>query len=86
MGAQHHLWSADELDALIKQKYPQFWPTYCNVPFSVMRADIGRIAILHSYGGLYADLDVYPNRETYAAATLAIRKVFTTGHRTAMKK
>ena len=51
-----------------------------------MRADICRIAILHSYGGLYADLDVYPNRKTYAPASLVVQKVFTTGHRTAMKK
>jgi len=86
MGAQHHLWSADELDALIKQKYPQIWPTYRSVAFLVMRADIGRIAILHSYGGLYADLDVYPNRNAYAPASLTVQKVFNNNHRTAMKK
>ena len=86
MGARHHLWSADEVDALIKQKYAQLWPTYCDVPFSIMRADIGRIAILHSFGGMYVDLDVYPNRNTYAPCTLAVQKVYTTGYRTAMKK
>ena len=86
MGAINHLWNADELDALIKHKYEQFWPMYQNAAFSVMRADIGRIAILHRYGGLYADLDVVPNRESYAEASFAVQKVFTTGHRTAMKK
>ena len=86
MGAQHHLWSADELDALIRQRYPQFWFTYQNMPFSVMRADFGRIAILHSYGGLYADLDVYPNRIAYAPASLAVQKVFSAMRRTSMKK
>ena len=86
MGARHHLWSADEVDALIKQKYAWFWPTYCDVPFSIMRADIGRIAILHSFGGMYVDLDVFPNRNTYAACSLAVQKVYVSGYRTAMKK
>ena len=60
MGAQYHLWSADEVDALIKKHYPQFWAMYQKVPFPVMRVDIGRICILHHYGGLYSDLDVFP--------------------------
>ena len=86
MGAQHHLWSADEVDALIQQRYHQFWTTYKDLPFSVMRVDFGRIAILHSYGGLYADLGVYPNRDTYAPASLAVQKVIATGHCKAMKR
>ena len=86
MGAQYHLWFADELDALVKQKYPQFWSPYLKAAFSVMRVDIGRLCILHRHGGLYADLDVYPNRGTYAPASLAVQKVFLTGHRTAMEK
>ncbi len=79
MGAQHHLWSADEVDALIKQQYPSLWLIYRDVPFSVMRVDIGRVAILHHYGGMYADLDVFPNRDTYAQATFAVQKVYASG-------
>ena len=86
MGAIHHLWNADELDALIKHWYPQFWPMYRNAPFSVMRADIGRVAILHRFGGLYADLDVLPNRQSYPLSMFAVQKVFITGYKTAMKK
>ena len=53
IGATYHMWSADEVDALVKQYFPQFWDTYKNVPFPVQRVDIARVAILHQYGGMY---------------------------------
>ena len=40
-----------------------------------MRCDIGRICILHSYGGLYADLDTQPNRECYEGVDFALQRV-----------
>ena len=75
MGAEHHLWNAEELESLVKQKYPQFWNMYCDVRYPIMRADIGRIVIIHAYGGLYADLDVLPNRTWYEQVQLAIPRV-----------
>ena len=36
-----------------------------------MRVDIGRVMILHRYGGLYSDLDVIPNRSSYAQTPFA---------------
>jgi len=65
MGARYHLWSADEVDTLVRTRYPFMWETHTHVRYPVMRADIGRVAILHAYGGLYSDLDVYPNRYEY---------------------
>ena len=76
MGARYHLWSADEVDSLIKQHYAEFWATYRSFPFAKMRADMARIAILHRYGGMYADLDVFPIADTFAQADLAVQKVF----------
>ena len=75
MGAQYHLWNADELDWLMKNHYPQFWAMYCQVRYPVMRVDIGRVAILHSYGGMYADLDTFPNRRMYAEESFAVGRV-----------
>ena len=75
MGARYILWSAAEVEALVKHRYPQHWDMYCDVRYPIMRCDIGRIAILHSYGGLYADLDTYPNRAWYAQAELALQRV-----------
>ena len=75
MGAQYHLWNAAEVESLIKQRYPHYWNTYCGVRYPIMRCDIGRIAILHSYGGLYSDLDTLPNRVWYEQADLALQRV-----------
>ena len=43
MNAQYHLWSADEVDALIKKHFSQFWAMYKSVPFPVMRVDIAHL-------------------------------------------
>ena len=75
MGGRHHLWDADEVDALVKQNYPQHWDMYKNVAFPVMRSYIARIAILHRFGGLYADLNTYPNRPAYSATSFAVKKL-----------
>ena len=72
IGARYHLWNADEVDTLIRTRFKFMWDTYQNVRFPVMRADIGRVAILHEYGGLYSDLDVFPNRPSYRQVPLAI--------------
>jgi len=86
MGAHYHLWSADEVDALMKKHYAQLWATYKNVPFPVMRADMARIAILHRYGGMYVDLDVFPNSDTFAQVPLAVQKAYTSGYNTVKAK
>ena len=75
MSVHYHLWNADEQESLIHQRYPQYWELYCNVRYPIMRCDIGRLLILHTYGGLYADLDTMPNREWYEQAELAFARV-----------
>ena len=72
MGAEYHLWNAAEVETLVKRRYPQFWEMYCDVRYPIMRADIGRICILHEYGGLYSDLDVWPNRAWYQQSDLTL--------------
>jgi len=86
MGATYHLWSADEVDALMKKRFAFLWDTYKDVPFPVMRADIARVAILHHYGGMYVDLDVFPNTNIFLQAPLAVQKQYTSGYKTAGAK
>ena len=74
MGAQYHLWSANEVDALMKQHFLQFWEMYQNGAFPVMRANIARVYILHQYGGMNVDLDVYPNCKSFTQVPLAVQK------------
>ena len=65
MGAKYHLWNADEVDALIKQRYEWLWQTYRDALFPLMRVNIARFAIVQHYGGMCVDLDVFPNYRTY---------------------
>ena len=75
MSARYILWTAGELESLVRQRYPQYWTMYRNVRYPVMRCDIGRMLILHAYGGLYADLDTKPNRLWYEQFELALPRV-----------
>ena len=75
MSAHYHLWKTDEVEALVKQKYPQHWEMYSGVRYPIMRCDMARLMILHAYGGLYADLDTLPNREWYEHAEFALGRV-----------
>lgn len=54
------LWNDQEdIDNLIRDHYPKWWNVYQSFPFHVMKIDFVRLAILHRYGGLYADMDVF---------------------------
>ena len=75
MGVQYHCWTADEVDHLMSNYYKDYWDMYKDVRYPVMRCDIGRIAILHRFGGLYSDLDVLPNRCEYKHSELSVCSV-----------
>lgn len=55
------LWTDDDVLKLIKSKYAWLLPTYMEYPHNIQRADIARLLVVHFEGGIYADLDVYPN-------------------------
>ena len=75
MGATYHLWNAAEIESLMKMHYPNYWAMYCDVPYPAMRCGIGRLAILHRYGGLYSDMDCMPNRAWYGQTEFALSRV-----------
>lgn len=57
---EHKLWNdLDDIDNLVESQYPQYWKTYRNFPAHIMKIDFARFCILHSYGGIYADMDVF---------------------------
>ena len=57
----------DDLSNIIKDHYPQYWNLFNSFPVDIMRIDFARLCILHKYGGIYADMDVfcYKNFEEY---------------------
>lgn len=45
-------------DAFIKDNFSKdFYDMYCALPYGVMRADVWRVCVIHSYGGIYVDTD-----------------------------
>ncbi len=58
------LWTDNDVLDLIKTGYPWLLSTYENYPRNIQRADLARLAIVHAEGGIYADLDVYPQNAT----------------------
>ena len=74
MGVIYHLWCADEVEALIKKEYNEFWTTYARCRYAGMRVNIARLAILHFYGGLHAGLSIFPNKDTFDETALAVQQ------------
>lgn len=54
------LWTDDDVLKLIKADYTWMLSTYEGYPYDIQRADIARLLIVHSEGGIYSDLDVSP--------------------------
>lgn len=62
---QYMYWTDKDLRNLIQNNYPAFLELYDNFPYHIIRVDFARFCILHSYGGIYADLDVYCYKNFY---------------------
>lgn len=54
----HKLWTDDDLRDLIVTTYPEYLRAYDSFDRNIERVDFARYAILHSIGGIYADLDM----------------------------
>jgi len=55
------LWTDEDLEKLIDlNEYKYLKTIYKTYPYSIQRADLARLIILHNQGGIYADLDVFP--------------------------
>jgi len=55
------LWTDEDLEILInKEEYKYLKSISESYPYSIQRADLFRLIVLHSEGGIYADLDVFP--------------------------
>jgi mannosyltransferase OCH1-like enzyme len=52
-----HVWDPQKCRQLIQDNYPSFQVLYDSFPYAIQQSDFSRYAILHTYGGVYADLD-----------------------------
>ena len=71
----YKLWKPHEVDTLIQLKAPDWVHTlYRDVRFPVQRVRVACFFILFMYGGLYADLNTFPNREKFPMVELGLCK------------
>ena len=61
-GWRYMFWTDAKNRALVEKHYPEHLATYDAYPHAIQRADAARYFILHRYGGVYADLDIRPER------------------------
>lgn len=61
------LWSDEEAETLVRQHYPYYYDLYTNFPFQINRIDFARFCILHKYGGVYADMDMYCYQDFFSS-------------------
>jgi hypothetical protein len=56
---KYTMWTDEQLENLVRVFYPQYWDLYQSFPFHIMKIDFAEYCILHRYGGLYVDMDMY---------------------------
>lgn len=57
---QFMLWNdKDDLSNFVREHYPKHWNLFNSFPVDIMRIDFARLCILHRYGGIYADMDMF---------------------------
>ena len=54
---QYKLWTNKNGVEFVKNEYPDFYATYCNLSYDIQRADAIRYLAVHKFGGLYVDID-----------------------------
>jgi hypothetical protein len=65
-GFEFRFWNdKEDIDGLVKNHFSQHWDLYQSLPAHIMRIDFARLCMLHKYGGIYADMDVFCYRNFY---------------------
>jgi len=54
---EYQLWDDDDLEELVRVRYPWFLEQYLAYPSHIMRVDVARYMILDTFGGIYIDMD-----------------------------
>ena len=62
---QYKLWTDEDNDNFVKLEFPEFYKTYNDYDKLIYKIDMVRYCILYKYGGIYADMDYYCNKNFY---------------------
>lgn len=64
-GFEYKMWTDEDIDNMIKLRFPNFLPIWKAYPLPIQRIDVIRYFILYEYGGIYADMDFECVRNFY---------------------
>jgi inositol phosphorylceramide mannosyltransferase catalytic subunit len=56
---EHYFWTDDNANAFFEEYYPWFLDTWNAYPSIVQRADAMRYFVLHQFGGVFLDMDLF---------------------------
>ena len=57
---KYKMWSLKECEELICEHYPEYIELWSEFRHPIQKADFIRYLILHRFGGIYVDCDIYP--------------------------
>lgn len=55
----YNFWDEHKSIDLVKQEFPKYYESFQKIPTVIVKCDCVRAMIMHTYGGMYADLDTY---------------------------
>jgi len=62
----HVYWNDDDdLSNFVKDYYPMYFCFFENLPSKIMKIDLAKYFILHQYGGIYVDMDIFCYKNFY---------------------
>lgn len=57
---EHKCWDDNNgINNFVSENYPQYYNMYIEFPVHIMRIDFARFCLLHHFGGIYTDLDMF---------------------------
>lgn len=69
---EYKLWNDEQIDNLVKEKYPEYWNMYNEFPIHIMKIDFVRLCFMHQFGGIYADMDYFCYKNFYDELTHSV--------------
>ncbi|KAL0482615.1 mannosyl phosphorylinositol ceramide synthase [Acrasis kona] len=57
------IWTDEQMSSLVEKEYTWLFPLFKSYEHNVQRADVARLVVLHHEGGIYSDLDSFPNHQ-----------------------
>ena len=63
---EHRLWEDQtQINDFVAEHYPQYHQMFMDFPAHIMRIDFVRFCLLHHFGGIYTDMDMYCYQNFY---------------------